>query len=111
MRFYNATRIEEPHKFKTSIAGIMPTDQDVLVKDYFFTHDLKEGDLVVITNVGAYNLTFSNRFPYILPNIVLVKDKTATNIFDPSKDRDFSITYNPRKNNYSCDTPLQVRKV
>jgi diaminopimelate decarboxylase len=92
MRFYNATRIEEPHKFKTSIAGIMPTDQDVLVKDYFFTHDLKEGDLVVITNVGAYNLTFSNRFPYILPNIVLVKDKTATNIFDPSKDRDFSIT-------------------
>ncbi|MBY9011625.1 MAG: hypothetical protein KGD70_04575, partial [Candidatus Lokiarchaeota archaeon] len=65
MRFYNATRIEEPHKFKTSIAGIIPTDQDVLAKDYFFTLDLKEGDLVVITNVGAYNLTFSNRFPYV----------------------------------------------
>jgi diaminopimelate decarboxylase len=92
MRFYNASRIEEPHKFKTSIAGIIPTDQDVLVKDYFFTKDLKEGDLVVITNVGSYNLTFSNRFPYILPNIILVKDKSTEHIFDPSKDQDFSIT-------------------
>jgi len=66
LRFYNATRIGEPHKFKTSIAGIVPTDQDVLVKDYFFTSDLKEGDIVIVTNVGAYNLTFSNRFPYLL---------------------------------------------
>jgi diaminopimelate decarboxylase len=91
MRFYNATRIEEPHKYKTSIAGIIPTDQDVLAKDYFFTNDLKEGDLVVITNVGAYNLTFSNRFPYLLPNIILVKDKTVINIFNPSVNHDFSI--------------------
>jgi len=69
----------------------MPTDQDVLVKDYFFTYDLKEGDIVVVTNVGAYNLTFSNRFPYLLPNIILVKNKTATNIFDPLLNCDFSI--------------------
>jgi len=91
LRFYNATRIGEPHKFKTSIAGIVPTDQDVLVKDYFFTSDLKEGDIVIVTNVGAYNLTFSNRFPYLLPNIILVKDKTVTNIFDPLVNCDFSI--------------------
>ena len=91
IRFYNATKIEQPHKFKTSIAGIIPTDQDVLAKDYFFTNDLKEEDLVVLTNVGAYNLTFSNRFPYLLPNIILVKDQTVTNIFNPSINRDFSI--------------------
>ncbi len=91
IRFYNATKIEQPHKFKTSIAGIIPTDQDVLAKDYFFTNDLKEEDLVVLTNVGAYNLTFSNRFPYLLPNIILVKDQTVTNIFNPSVNRDFSI--------------------
>ncbi|MFX0074661.1 MAG: diaminopimelate decarboxylase family protein [Candidatus Hermodarchaeota archaeon] len=91
MRFYNASRIEEPHKFKTSIAGIIPTDQDVLAKDYFFTQELKEGDFVVITNVGAYNLTFSNRFPYVLPNILLVKDRNAQNIFNPSVNHDFSI--------------------
>lgn len=91
LRYYNATRIGEPHKFKTSIAGIVPTDQDVLAKDYFFTSDLKEGDIVIVTNVGAYNLTFSNRFPYLLPNIILVKDKTITNIFDPLVNCDFSI--------------------
>ena len=91
MRFYNATRIEEPHKFKTSIAGIIPTDQDVLAKNYFFTNNLEEGDFVIITNIGAYNLTFSNRFPYLLPNIILVKDKTVTNIFNPSVNHDFSI--------------------
>lgn len=91
LRFYNATRIEEPHKFKTSIAGIMPIDQDVLAKDYFFTNNLKEGDIIVVTNIGAYNLTFSNRFPYLLPNIILVKNKTATNIFNPLVNCDFSI--------------------
>jgi diaminopimelate decarboxylase len=91
LRFYNATKIEAPHKFKTSIAGIIPTDQDVLAKDYFFTDDLKEGDKVIITNIGAYNLTFSNRFPYSLPNIILVKDKVVTNIFNPSLNHDFSI--------------------
>jgi len=91
LRFYNATKIEAPHKFKTSIAGIIPTDQDVLAKNYFFTDDLKEGDKVIITNIGAYNLTFSNRFPYPLPNIILVKDKVVTNIFNPSLNHDFSI--------------------
>jgi diaminopimelate decarboxylase len=29
LRFYNASQINEPHKYKTSIAGIVPTDQDV----------------------------------------------------------------------------------
>ncbi|MFX1287462.1 MAG: diaminopimelate decarboxylase family protein [Promethearchaeota archaeon] len=91
IRFYNASRIEEPHKYKTSIAGIIPTDQDVLAKDYFFSNDLEEGDIVVVTNVGAYNLTFSNRFPYLLPNIILVKNSIITNIFDPLVNRDFSI--------------------
>ena len=91
IRFYNASKIEAPHKFKTSIAGIIPTDQDVLAKDYFFIDDNREEDIVVITNIGAYNLTFSNRFPYLLPNIIIVKDKTFTNIFNPSINHDFSI--------------------
>jgi diaminopimelate decarboxylase len=91
LRFYNANQIEEAHKFKTSIAGILPTDQDVLVKDYFFTEKLNEGDKVIVTNVGAYTLTFSNRFPYSLPNIFLVKDDDIKQIFNPSKNHDFSL--------------------
>jgi len=92
LRFYNASKINEPHKFKTSIAGIVPTDQDVLAKNYFFTKDLKENDIVMVTNVGAYTLTFSNRFPYTLPKIILVKDRTITKIFDPLRNYDFSLT-------------------
>ncbi|MFX1238261.1 MAG: diaminopimelate decarboxylase family protein [Promethearchaeota archaeon] len=91
LRFYNTSKIENPHKYKTSIAGIIPSDQDVLAKDYFFTDDLDEGDVVLVVNVGAYNLTFSNRFPYSLPNIILVKDNVFKLIFDNQIDHDFSL--------------------
>lgn len=91
LRFYNATQIEKAHKYKTSFLGIVPTDQDVLAKNYFFTEKLKEGDKVIVSNVGAYTLTFSNRFPYSLPNIFLVKDDSIRQIFTPFLDHDFSI--------------------
>jgi len=91
LRFYNASQINEPHKYKTSIAGIVPTDQDVLAKNYFFTQNLREQEFVLVTNTGAYCLTFSNRFPYPLPKIVLVKNESCISIFDASIDRDFSL--------------------
>ncbi|UCC21042.1 MAG: alanine racemase [Promethearchaeota archaeon] len=92
LRFYNASQINKPHKYKTSIAGIIPTDQDVLAKDYFFTESLKEGDLVLVTNTGAYCLTFSNRFPYSLPKILLINETKVKSIFDQQINGDFSIT-------------------
>jgi len=70
----------------------VPTDQDVLAKNYFFTKNLKENDIVLVTNVGAYTLTFSNRFPYTLPKILLVKGRTITEIFNPLRNYDFSLT-------------------
>jgi len=91
LRFYNISQINESHKYKTSIAGILPTDQDVLVKDYFFTKNLIKGDNVLITNVGAYTLTFSNRFPYRLPELFLVKDHECRKIFDPVINHDFAL--------------------
>jgi diaminopimelate decarboxylase len=91
LRFYNLSRIDDSHKYKTSMAGIVPTDQDVLAKDYFFTKDLIEEDIVMVTNIGAYNLTFSNRFPYSLPALILVTNENFMKIFDPSTDHDFSI--------------------
>jgi len=90
-RFYNASKIDHPHKYKTSIAGIIPTDQDVLAKNYFFNNDIEIGDKVLITNVGAYTLTFSNRFPYELPSILLVNGLKTSKIFDPKRDHDFSL--------------------
>ncbi|MFX1345377.1 MAG: diaminopimelate decarboxylase family protein [Promethearchaeota archaeon] len=91
LRFYNVNQIDKPHKYKTSIAGIVPTDQDVLAKNYFFTQDLREDDNVLVTNTGAYCLTFSNRFPYPLPIIILVNGDRITKIFDPDLNKDFSL--------------------
>ena len=90
LRFYNASHINEPHKYKTSFAGIVPSDQDVLAKNYFFTEIVREGDFVIVTNTGAYCLTFSNRFPYYLPTLLLIKDDNYTQIFNPSLDREIS---------------------
>ena len=92
LRFYNVSQINEPHKYKTSFAGILPTDQDVLAKNYFFVEKLNEGDVILVTNVGAYTLTFSNRFPYPLPKIFLVSNENIKQIFNPSTNHDFSIT-------------------
>lgn len=91
LRFYNASRIDRAQKYKTSIAGIIPTDQDVLAKDYFLTEDIEYDDKILITNVGAYCLTFSNRFPYRLPKILLINDNQWQLLFDHKKDKDFSI--------------------
>ena len=69
----------------------MPTDQDVLAKNYFFVENLKEDDTVIVANVGAYCLTFSNRFAYPLPKIFIVKNNKIKEIFDSTKDKGFSI--------------------
>lgn len=91
LRFYNISQVKQPHKYKTSFAGIVPTDQDVLAKNYYFTNELMEGDIVLVLNVGAYCLTFSNRFPYPLPKIFLVKNDKITPIDDMNIDHDFSL--------------------
>jgi len=92
LRFYNASRISESHKYKTSFSGIIPTDQDILAKDYFFPEINSRGDKIIITNVGAYCLTFSNRFPYTLPSIFLVNGKESKQIFNPNLEKDFSLS-------------------
>jgi len=91
LRFYNASKIDLSHNEPTSFLGIVPTDQDVLAKNYFFTKNVKEGDIVIVTNIGAYCLTFSNRFPYSLPKILLVNGENYREIFNPISDKDFSI--------------------
>ncbi len=91
LRFYNASKIHLSHNEPTTFLGIVPTDQDVLAKDYFFSEYLEEGDKVLVTNTGAYCLTFSNRFPYPLPKIFLIKDNQLKQIFDPDIEKDFSL--------------------
>ena len=84
LRFYNASNINSSHKYKTNFAGIIPTDQDILAKNYYFTEELKKNDRVLITNVGAYCITFSNRFPYLLPSIYLIRNNGLIQIYNPN---------------------------
>ncbi len=74
-RFYNVSRPTDPNEFKTNIGGIIPSDQDVLAKNYFFTQKVDNGDIVAILNAGAYTITFSNRFPFPFPPIIWIIDE------------------------------------
>ncbi len=79
-RFYNVSRPMEPNEFKTNLGGILPSDQDVLAKNYFFTEKVGVGDIVAILNAGAYTITFSNRFPFPFPPIVWIKDEQVIHL-------------------------------
>ena len=91
IRFHNIDKIDCPIKSKFDIMGIIPSDQDILAKNYNFESDSQEGDRVVISGVGAYTLTFSNRFPYAFPSII-VSEKGEFRIFRGRGDsRDIAI--------------------
>ncbi len=75
LRFYNVSRPLDSNEFKTNIGGIIPSDQDVLAKNYFLTEKVGIGDIVAILNAGAYTITFSNRFPFPFPPIIWIKDE------------------------------------
>ncbi|GAB4327507.1 MAG: type III PLP-dependent enzyme [Promethearchaeota archaeon] len=77
VRFYNLERPCDSHGTPTSFCGVLPSEQDVLVKNYYFTERVEEGDLVMVTNAGAYSFTFSTRFPYQLPGVLLVEHGTV----------------------------------
>lgn len=78
LRFYNATRITETPNTPFDFMGNIPSDQDILIKNYNFTKSVSRGDIIVIANVGAYALTWSTRFPYSFPNILFLS-KTKIN--------------------------------
>ncbi len=71
-RFYNLSRPGDTNEYKTNIGGVIPSDQDVLAKNYFFTEKVGVGDVVAILNAGAYTITFSNRFPFPFPPIIWI---------------------------------------
>ncbi len=91
LRFYNASKIQEKHNTPIDFMGIIPSDQDILVKNYNFTRNISTGDSIVIANVGAYALTWSTRFPYVLPSILFIDGKTIEIFHDNASKADFSI--------------------
>lgn len=91
LRFYNASRIHEKPNKPIDFMGIIPSDQDILIKNYNFTRNIAVDDIIVIANVGAYALTWSTRFPYILPSILFIDGDNIEIFHDNSVQSDFSI--------------------
>jgi diaminopimelate decarboxylase len=74
LRFHNVDKICEEAQEKYDIMGIVPSDQDILAKNYNFQNTSEVGDKVIISGVGAYTITFSTRFPYQFPTILFCEN-------------------------------------
>ena len=80
LRFYCLNRPLSHYNFPIDIFGIIPSEDDVLVKNYNFIDSIKVGDYILITNCGAYSYTFSNRFPYSPPNHYIINGSIIKNL-------------------------------
>jgi diaminopimelate decarboxylase len=73
-RYELIDHMSEPHDTPISIAGCLPTDMDVFGKRYPFVKSVKKGDHLAILNAGAYTLSWSTRFSFPFPPMILVKN-------------------------------------
>jgi len=71
-RIYNLNHSLKNYNTPINIHGITSSDTDILAKNYNFIKNSSLGDKLLVTNCGAYSLTFSNRFPYKFPQIVFI---------------------------------------
>jgi len=85
-RFELIHQITASHNTPVSIAGCLPTDMDVLAKRYPFPKSYKKGDNIAIFNAGAYTLTWSTRFSYPFPPILLVSQDHVSELHLPKFD-------------------------
>ena len=91
LRFYNISKIFESPNKPIDFMGNIPSDQDILVKNYNFTPSIQTGDNILIANVGAYALSWSIRFPYPNPSIILIESDQIKEIHNRNSPNDFSI--------------------
>ncbi len=82
LRFYNATQITETPNTPMDFMGNVPSDQDILVKNYNTVKHPKIADIYLIANLGAYSLTWSTRFPYPFPVLCFIENHNILPIED-----------------------------
>ena len=72
LRFYNVDQNLTHYNHRTTIYGIVPSEEDILMKNYNFSPINEIGNKIMVMNCGAYAHTFSTRFPYRIPPVVSV---------------------------------------
>ena len=74
LRFYNIDQPLSHYNQKTTIYGIVPSEEDILMKNYNFSSKNEIGNKIMVMNCGAYAYTFSTRFPYHVPSLVYINN-------------------------------------
>ncbi len=91
LRLYAIDKITETPNTPMDFMGPLPSNEDIIVKNYNFSPSIHVGDHVLISNVGAYALTFSSRFPYPLPEIVFLDGDQLKFMKNQENPQDFSL--------------------
>jgi diaminopimelate decarboxylase len=79
-RFIFSDKIAEPYNNRISIKGNLPTDIDILAKNYPSPEKIKVGDIITVSNAGAYVLSWSFRFGFPNPAILLMNESEIKEI-------------------------------
>jgi len=72
LRFYNIDSKLNKYNKPIDIYGIVLSNNDIIAKNYNFTPHINIGDNILAINCGAYSHTFSIRFPYKTPDIIII---------------------------------------
>jgi len=72
--FAIANKLNVRYDSKMTIRGNLPTEIDILKKNYFLPSTTQKGDIMVAFNAGAYTFPLWQRFCTLLPPIVWVYD-------------------------------------
>ncbi|MFX1598205.1 MAG: diaminopimelate decarboxylase family protein, partial [Promethearchaeota archaeon] len=67
-------KLRHNYKVPTNIGGPLPTEIDVIAKNYPLPKALAEGDPVAILNSGAYTVSLSSQFCQLRPPVLLIDD-------------------------------------
>ncbi|MHA1376820.1 MAG: diaminopimelate decarboxylase family protein [Candidatus Helarchaeota archaeon] len=79
-RFFCANKIDRPNESYLNIAGPLPTQMDVITKRTPFIKNVEIGDIIMILNAGAYNLSWGTLFPFPQPPIILIEENQLNEI-------------------------------
>ncbi|MFX1450676.1 MAG: diaminopimelate decarboxylase family protein [Promethearchaeota archaeon] len=88
LRFFCSNKVNQPLNTPRNIAGPLPTYMDVLAKNTPFIKNVEINDIIMILNVGAYNLSWGTLFPFPQPPCVLITNNQLVEI-RPQKNPSF----------------------
>ena len=79
LRFFVADDVLSSYDTNFSIIGPLPTESDILRKNYNLPHNINIGKHIAILNAGAYTFSLWREFCTAHPKIIAIKDGSIIN--------------------------------